>query len=529
MEENKIFPDNWKEIVREKKVILYNTGISSLLHEREKHIEKMKWVFQVFQEHPEVVLWWRPHPLEISTLQSMRPELEEQYMEVRRWYQEDKIGILDESADLNRAIAISEAYYGACSSVAELYKAAGKPVLYENCSVKKAEALFFLPIAMCIKDEGIWFMQSDSNKLIRMNRVTYEMEEIVSISGEPPFLSRMYNYHIIDIGESLLLLLEGSKKIYEYEIATGTIKAHNPQIEDYVFNSELVLKDKRELLMFPYESTDILTYDYCTHAIKKKKFGKQNIKAAKCHEVIGSKLYVADRDSNILHCYDLSNETNTEMQIGAADNKYWGIKKAGKYFVLPHVEKKAITIWNEENGEIIELTEFPEGYVSWEEYAYLDMFESDGAVYIFPFHGNMILKVDVENEVIVSAFKDQFFDADYDVNLKVYKEGTYVCVTRYNEYICAYSLIRNCWQVFNLYTMDMQEFNLPKIKKEQQIGLLECLWDNKVYKNSFCEAERSIICTLENYIKNLVDNYDGNIFLDKKENAIGSEIFEITK
>ena len=139
MEENKIFPENWKEIVREKKVILYNTGVSSLLHEKEKHIEKMKWVFQVFQEHPEVVLWWRPHPLEISTLQSMRPELEEQYMEVRRWYQEDKIGILDESADLNRAIAISDAYYGAWSSITHLYKIVGKPMLTSNSTIIKKE------------------------------------------------------------------------------------------------------------------------------------------------------------------------------------------------------------------------------------------------------------------------------------------------------------------------------------------------------------------------------------------------------
>lgn len=140
MEENRIFPDNWKELVRGKKVILYNTGVSGLLQEREKQLEKMKWVFRVFQEHPEVVLWWRPHPLEISTLQSMLPELEEQYMEVRRQYQEENIGILDESADLNRAIAISDAYYGAWSSVTHLYEIVGKPLLISNSAITKKES-----------------------------------------------------------------------------------------------------------------------------------------------------------------------------------------------------------------------------------------------------------------------------------------------------------------------------------------------------------------------------------------------------
>lgn len=140
MEENRIFPDNWKELVREKKVILYNTGVSGMLQEREKQIEKMKWVFQVFKDHPEVALWWRPHPLEISTLQSMLPELEEQYMEMRRLYQEERIGILDESADLNRAIAISDAYYGAWSSVTHLYEIVGKPLLISNSTVIKKES-----------------------------------------------------------------------------------------------------------------------------------------------------------------------------------------------------------------------------------------------------------------------------------------------------------------------------------------------------------------------------------------------------
>lgn len=140
MKVDKIIPNNWKEIVREKKVILYNTGVSGLLHEREKQLQKMEWVFQVFKEHPEVVLWWRPHPLEISTLQSMLPELEKQYMEIRRQYQEENTGILDESADLNRAIAISDAYYGAWSSITHLYEIAGKPLLISNSTIIKKES-----------------------------------------------------------------------------------------------------------------------------------------------------------------------------------------------------------------------------------------------------------------------------------------------------------------------------------------------------------------------------------------------------
>lgn len=35
-----IYPENWKEMIRGKKVILYNTGVSGLLHGQEKQIER---------------------------------------------------------------------------------------------------------------------------------------------------------------------------------------------------------------------------------------------------------------------------------------------------------------------------------------------------------------------------------------------------------------------------------------------------------------------------------------------------------
>lgn len=524
MKVDKIFPDNWKEMVRGKKVILYNTGVSSLLHEREKRIEKMKWVFQVFRERQEIVLWWRPHPLEISTLQSMLPELEEQYREVRRQYQEENIGILDESADLSRAIAVSDAYYGAWSSVVELYKTAKKPVLIENNKVKEIGETFFLPAALCVKDEDSWFIQENSNKLIRMSRVTNEVKEIVTIPCEPPYQGRFYHSYIVDIGESLLLLLGESEQIYEYELGTGKVKIHRPQIENYIFNSELVVEHNSQLLIFPYERSEILAFDFCTGAIEQKNFLGKNIRTAKCHEVIGSKLYVADRGGNTVYCYDFSDESHVETHIGTEDNKYWGIKKAGKYFVLPHIGKKAITLWDEESGEITELTEFPERYASWEEHAYADAYERNGNIYLFPSYGNMVLEVDVNNKVINQVFEDAFFEADYDMNSENCSGNTYSYVGKYNGIVCAFSLIKHCWQIFNLDTMEIQETHMPEIKEERQKGLVECLLDHKEYKNSFCAFEQTTICTLGNYIKSLAGDYEKPCVDNRVDNNVGNNI-----
>ena len=71
-----------------------------------------------------------------NTIRSMRPRLLERYRKIERTYQEEAWGIYDNTTDLDRAIALSDAYYGDASSVAQLFEAAGKPVM-----IQCAEAL----------------------------------------------------------------------------------------------------------------------------------------------------------------------------------------------------------------------------------------------------------------------------------------------------------------------------------------------------------------------------------------------------
>lgn len=525
METNRIFPDNWRDVIKGKKVILYNTGVTSLLQGRERRIEKMKWVFDIFREHPEVVLWWRPHPLEVSTAHSMLPELEEQYLEVRRRYVEEGIGILDESADLNRAIAISDAYYGAFSSVVELYKAAKKPVLYENYKVRKIEEAIFLPAALCVKDDFIWFIQWNSNKLVKVNRDTFEVEKIIIIDGEPPFIHRLYNYHIIDTGNSLLLLLEKSHRIYEYEIETDTVKIHEPNIENFIFHSEAVMKKNDKLFLLPNGDNAVLEYNCETEAVIEKRISGEKTKAAKCYEMIGTKIYMVDSGSNTLYQYDTSDGSCKIRRIGIQENRFWGVKKAGRYFVLPHLEKKAITLWDEESEKVTELTQFPDGYACLEGNAYLDMFEKDGGIYIFPFCANMILKVEVEHEEIAQAFEGTFFNADYDADLEHVSGAMYLCVERYRNSIYAYADYKRCWQVFDMDAMCVQSSPPNEIKKIEHKKMLEDILDDETNEESFCEGERSLISNLKNYIINV--NYHGKEGDKETESIrIGSQIYK---
>ena len=131
-------PKEWQKIIlREdgsrKKVILYNTSVGALLEHREAMIEKMQYVFRVFKEmREEAALLWRPHPLIMTTIKSMCPQLFEKYRKVMEQYRQEGWGIYDDSSDVDRAIALSDGYYGDPSSLVQLCKKVGMPVMLQN-------------------------------------------------------------------------------------------------------------------------------------------------------------------------------------------------------------------------------------------------------------------------------------------------------------------------------------------------------------------------------------------------------------
>ena len=134
-------PEEWLRIIQKpdgswKKIIFYNTSIAALLEHNEKMLEKMEYVFNVFKENKdEVALLWRPHPLIKTTVSSMRPQLWAAYDKLVKQYREEGWGIYDDSADMDRAVVLSDAYYGDMSSVVQVYQQTGKPIMVQNVDV----------------------------------------------------------------------------------------------------------------------------------------------------------------------------------------------------------------------------------------------------------------------------------------------------------------------------------------------------------------------------------------------------------
>lgn len=134
-------PKEWKKIIQKvdgtnKKIVFYNVGVAGLLKHNEQMIEKMKYTFRVFKEYQDdVVLLFRPHPLIKATIESMRPRLWEAYKEIIERYIAEGWGIYDDTPDMDRAVAISDAFYGDGSSIVQLFKVVEKPVMLHNVDI----------------------------------------------------------------------------------------------------------------------------------------------------------------------------------------------------------------------------------------------------------------------------------------------------------------------------------------------------------------------------------------------------------
>lgn len=134
-------PEEWQKLIcktdgSRKKIIFYNTSVNALLQYSEQMLLKIKDVLRIFKENQDkVTLLWRPHPLIKATLESMRPELINEYEEIVREYREEGWGIYDDTPDLDRAIAISDGYYGDGSSVVQLCQKVGMPVMIQNVKI----------------------------------------------------------------------------------------------------------------------------------------------------------------------------------------------------------------------------------------------------------------------------------------------------------------------------------------------------------------------------------------------------------
>jgi hypothetical protein len=208
--ENYDLPPAWKNIISDgnnaRTVIFYNTSLGALLQNTidkdnrvsDLYLRKLRSVFDFFKKRDDVVLLWRPHPLSAVTLSSMRKALLPLYLRLVETYTSGKYGIYDDSPDLHRAIALSDALYGDESSVNCLFHAVGKPVFIQNFNLLNYDtALLALPKAeeMLRAFFDSEFILYESEKQLQLKDFISYLDKIISYGNEQShiYLSKFAN------------------------------------------------------------------------------------------------------------------------------------------------------------------------------------------------------------------------------------------------------------------------------------------------------------------------------------------------
>lgn len=176
-------PEEWEKLIIDsrkagKKIVLYNLTILGALNAKgdqgRVYLRKIKKVFEFFRNSQDVLVWFRPHPLLLQTLRSMRPHFVGEYEEIIQDYINEGYGIYDDTADLDRALMWVDACYGDSSSVVMMLEFLGKPVLIQNPENGGEEA-----VSVGSVDQMRKVMDVFTGKERRLNYVMVEAREKV--------------------------------------------------------------------------------------------------------------------------------------------------------------------------------------------------------------------------------------------------------------------------------------------------------------------------------------------------------------
>ena len=290
-------PEKWKEKVNGRKIYFYNTSLGGLLHNTEKFLKKMKYVFETFDGRENACLLWRPHPLINATLTSMRPEAQIIYEQLKKYFIENNLGIYDDTSDIDKSIALSDVYIGDTkTSVTSLFGVAGKPTFFLNNNVnvlptKNEQVNVFIRI---FHPESKDWMITQGNRLYHAENHDY------------------YYHHYCDLSE----------------YATGNYYKYALEINGKVY-------------VFPLYAQDILLIG--DHKVEKRiqlKYfqNKQclNLFSEVIH--IGDYIFILPNHYPDIVCYNIKND-NINYLSGFKD-----------FFILPdpyYIWRNSCAVWNE--------------------------------------------------------------------------------------------------------------------------------------------------------------------------------------
>lgn len=515
-------PKQWKNIIYKldgsrKKIIFYNTSIGAFLQRSDQYLTKMKDVFRVFREKTEeVALLWRPHPLIQATVGSMRPQIWESYQKLVEEYQNAGWGIYDDSAELDRAIVLSDAYYGDRSSVAYLYQKTNKPLMIQD-SYAMSDRNDLLVVDHVVEYEGKWwFLSLKNNGIYRMDKDTYIAELVTHV----PFEYTIIDYKCIYIYEDKIFVLPwGAGKIAIYDIKKELfryLKIENLRNAPFI----KAIAAGNRLYLIPNCCNSLWYVDMeqeCIHPII------ENIETER--RDTRSQMFAWGNvifEDNVLWMTKSYENKILQIDINTARVKQYAcdaLKEGGAgicsdekgVWIIPR-KADCILYWEKKDQILKKFDNFPKGYHCGEEISFYKAFIDGGNLYLLPYEANMLLVIRTDGIITKLLDKPCENDNYYEKNI------SYPCIWRNNDALMLFS---------------SKDGNLLEIKDDGTImsKKVKQLADKQIKDVSVLNIEREsmfgdIGCFLNGIIESDMKSLEGDDIQDK---MVGNKIWEKLK
>ena len=357
---------DWKKIIynadgTRKKVIFYNTSLADLLNCKNM-MDKIEDTLTYFQDNEDCILWWRPHPLYESTLESMMPDQVDRYRKIVETYKDNGIGIFDNGVDLNWAIAETDAYYGDGSSVSVLFQNVNKPVMYQstkirNC-IKKVACIPMWPCTYYADEDEVWFFHGKINLLCRYDLKTLEYEIAGSVPGENIYQAHLYE-GIVRHKNKIILVPEVARSIATYDTEEKKfdkieLVENENAFFDYLFEGAEIWNDY--LICYPFNYRFMLKIDLDSNEIERinllgTEIVNDSVTFYSRVRINNYVFMVCDRTNSILKINLESGQVTTFES--PMNEKYTKVISLEGYLVLYSPTREKIVLMRENGQEVV--------------------------------------------------------------------------------------------------------------------------------------------------------------------------------
>ncbi len=400
-------PKEWEKLIfradgSRKKVVLYNITIDTVLKQDEKMLRKIRAVLDSFRAKDGVVLLWRPHPLMVSALESMRPHIAAEYHDIVNRYKKEGFGIFDGSADLHRAIAISDAYFGDMSSVAELYRQTGKSIFIQSFLESTNRGLMFEGYVQV--DEFTAYASSTLfNGLFKIDVCTDKCAYVGKFPQERENGKRLHSKAIYVDGK-IYFAPASAEYISVYDVLAGefgTVSIHDYRGENRFYKPALKFADAikyRNYIFFISATYPAVirmdcgtrVLDYYADWVTDDSFIFRQGTLVK--EPV---FYIPNTVGNTVLKFHMDECKGELFSVGSNNHGSWSICEAGSYYWLIPRNKGAFIRWDPVGNIVAEYDDYPENFAD-VNFLFTKGYSSGGFLRAIPAYANMSVKIDPE-------------------------------------------------------------------------------------------------------------------------------------